>query len=114
MTDSSRPPKASFEHPATVGILGGMGPAAGVDFARLFVQACERCLREAQRPVRDQAFPAHWMAQLPVVDRTAALANALTLEYQTFANKYRDQTRDLIGEVITPVVTELKEALDGA
>jgi aspartate racemase len=69
-------PKASFEHPATVGILGGMGPAAGVDFARLFVQACEQCLREAQRPVRDQAFPAHWLAQLPVTDRTAALQDA--------------------------------------
>ncbi|BAQ47080.1 MULTISPECIES: AAA family ATPase [Methylobacterium] len=48
------------------------------------------------------------------VPQSAALANALTLEYQTFANKYRDATRDLIGEVITPVVAELKEALDGA
>ena len=61
---------ASFEHPAMVGILGGMGPAAGVDFARLFVQACEQCLRDARRPVRDQAFPAHWLGQLPIVDRT--------------------------------------------
>jgi aspartate racemase len=64
---------ASFEHPAMVGILGGMGPAAGVDFARLFVQACEQCLRDARRPVRDQAFPAHWLGQLPIVDRTTAL-----------------------------------------
>jgi aspartate racemase len=73
---SDAAPTASFDHPATVGILAGMGPAAGVDFARLFVEACERCLREAGRPVQDQAFPAHWMAQLPVVDRTAALQDA--------------------------------------
>lgn len=66
-------PTASFERPATVGILGGMGPAAGVDFARLFVEACERCLREAGLPVKDQAYPPHWLAQLPVPDRTAAL-----------------------------------------
>jgi aspartate racemase len=68
--------QASFEHPATVGILGGMGPAAGVDFTRMFVQACEQCLRDARRPVKDQAFPAHWLAQLPVVDRTMALQDA--------------------------------------
>ncbi|GJD49024.1 Sporulation initiation inhibitor protein Soj [Methylobacterium crusticola] len=48
------------------------------------------------------------------VPQSAALANALTLEYQTFANKYKDGSRDLIGAVITPVVAELKEALDGA
>ena len=32
--------------PRTVGILAGMGPAAGVDFVRLFVGACEAWLRE--------------------------------------------------------------------
>ena len=31
---------------ATVGILAGMGPAAGVDFARLFLQSCDACLLE--------------------------------------------------------------------
>ncbi|MFT4191841.1 MAG: amino acid racemase [Comamonas sp.] len=67
------PSPASFDHPAPVGILAGMGPAAGVDFARLFLQACESCLREAGRPVDDQAYPEHWLAQLPVADRTAAL-----------------------------------------
>ena len=61
--------------PRTVGILGGMGPAAGADFARLFVQACAAHLHAAGRPVRDQAFPEHWLAQLPLPDRTAALVD---------------------------------------
>ncbi|MBS0294628.1 MAG: aspartate/glutamate racemase family protein [Proteobacteria bacterium] len=62
--------------PRTVGILAGMGPAAGVDFARLFVAACEDWLRGHGRPVCDQAYPAHWMAQLPIADRTRALTDA--------------------------------------
>ena len=61
--------------PHPVGILAGMGPAAGVDFVRLFVAACEDWLRTHGRPVIDQASPAHWMAQLPVPDRTRALAD---------------------------------------
>lgn len=52
-----------------------MGPAAGVDFARLFVAACENWLRAHGHAVSDQAFPAHWMAQLPIPDRTRALAD---------------------------------------
>ena len=61
--------------PHTVGILAGMGPAAGVDFVRLFVAACEDWLRSHGRPVLDQAYPEHWMVQLPVPDRTRALAD---------------------------------------
>jgi aspartate racemase len=57
----------------TVGILGGMGPAAGADFVRLFVQACAAHLRQSGQPVRDQGFPEHWLAQVPVPDRTHAL-----------------------------------------
>ncbi|MFC5523912.1 aspartate/glutamate racemase family protein [Polaromonas jejuensis] len=56
-----------------VGILGGMGPAAGADFARLFVQACADRMRVLQIPVSDQAFPEHWLAQVPVPDRSTAL-----------------------------------------
>ena len=56
-----------------VGILGGMGPAAGADFVRLFVQACGQQLNKLGLPVTDQAFPEHWLAQVPVPDRTAAL-----------------------------------------
>jgi len=59
----------------TVGILAGMGPAAGADFARLFVLACEDWLRTHGHAVVDQAYPAHWMAQLPIADRTRALAD---------------------------------------
>lgn len=57
----------------TVGILGGMGPAAGADFARLFVQACAQQMHARQMEVSDQAFPEHWLAQVPVPDRTTAL-----------------------------------------
>ena len=56
-----------------VGILGGMGPAAGADFVRLFVQACADHMRALKIPVSDQAFPEHWLAQVPVPDRTTAL-----------------------------------------
>lgn len=59
--------------PHAVGILGGMGPAAGADFVRLFVQACTEQLRERGRPVHDQAYPEHWLVQLPMPDRTQAL-----------------------------------------
>lgn len=56
-----------------VGILGGMGPAAGVDFVRLFLAACEAHLHARGQAVRDQAYPEHWMVQVPAPDRTAAL-----------------------------------------
>ena len=56
-----------------VGILGGMGPAAGADFARLFVEACAEHMQEANIPVSDQAYPEHWLAQVPVPDRSTAL-----------------------------------------
>lgn len=61
--------------PQVVGILGGMGPAAGADFVRLFVEACSRQLQALGRGVQDQAFPEHWLAQVPVPDRTGALLN---------------------------------------
>jgi aspartate racemase len=57
----------------TVGILGGMGPAAGADFVRLFVQACAEHLRRRGQTVCDQSFPEHWLAQVPVPDRMRAL-----------------------------------------
>ncbi|WP_162568761.1 aspartate/glutamate racemase family protein [Variovorax sp. SRS16] len=62
-----------------VGILGGMGPAAGADFVRLFVEACARHLRDRGEAVRDQSFPEHWLAQVPVPDRSGALESAETL-----------------------------------
>lgn len=61
--------------PHPIGILAGMGPAAGVDFVRLFVAACEHWLRKHGFAVTDQSYPEHWMAQLPVPDRTLALTN---------------------------------------
>lgn len=57
----------------TVGILGGMGPAAGADFVRLFVEACARLMRARGVAVSDQGFPEHWLAQVPVPDRSGAL-----------------------------------------
>jgi aspartate racemase len=57
----------------TVGILGGMGPAAGADFVRLFVQACGEHLSARGEAITDQAFPAHWLVQVPAPGRTEAL-----------------------------------------
>ncbi|MDR7377751.1 aspartate racemase [Rhodoferax ferrireducens] len=56
-----------------VGILGGMGPAAGADFVRLFVQSCIERMQVLGLAVSDQHFPEHWLAQVPVPDRTRAL-----------------------------------------
>lgn len=58
-----------------VGILGGMGPAAGADFARLFVAACTAHMQRSGVQVSDQGFPEHWLAQVPVPDRSAALGH---------------------------------------
>lgn len=60
----------------SVGILGGMGPAAGADFVRLFVQACTAHLQAQGQPVRDQSFPEHWLVQMPIPDRSQALLGA--------------------------------------
>ena len=57
-----------------VGILGGMGPAAGADFARLFVQGCADHMQVRGFAVSDQAFPEHWLAQVPIPDRSTALS----------------------------------------
>ena len=59
-----------------VGILGGMGPAAGADFVRQFVQACAAVQLQKGMGVHDQSFPEHWLAQIPMPDRTAALLDA--------------------------------------
>lgn len=66
---------STWTSPRTVGILGGMGPAAGADFVRLFVQACTAYLQAHGQLVRDQAFPEHWLVQMPIPDRTQALDN---------------------------------------
>ena len=66
----------------TVGILGGMGPAAGADFVRLFVQACAEHLRSSGLPVQDQSFPEHWLAQVPMPDRTQALLDVSSGAHQ--------------------------------
>ena len=65
-----------LHRPQVVGILGGMGPAAGADFTRLFVRACESHLRQSGAEICDQAFPEHWLAQVPVPDRSSALDDA--------------------------------------
>lgn len=67
-----------FAATQVVGVLGGMGPAAGADFVRLFVDACAQLMRESGEPVQDQSFPEHWLAQVPVPDRTSALACSAT------------------------------------
>jgi len=66
-------------HPFAVGILGGMGPAAGADFVRLFVDACTELMQATGAPVTDQAYPEHWLAQVPVPDRSQALRQTTDL-----------------------------------
>ena len=74
MTPAAALPHAALQaRPRMVGILGGMGPAAGADFVRLFVEACRARMQALGMAVCDQAYPEHWLAQLPVPDRTAAL-----------------------------------------
>lgn len=65
--------KRAVKKTQIVGILGGMGPAAGADFARLFVAACTDYMRANGLRVSDQGFPEHWLAQVPVPDRSTAL-----------------------------------------
>lgn len=58
-----------------VGILGGMGPAAGTDFARLFVLACAEYMKALHIPVSGRAFPGTgWRSGLvpPPDEKTAA------------------------------------------
>ncbi len=86
------------QRPCMVGILGGMGPAAGADFVRLFVEACTRRMEALGIPVRDQAYPEHWLAQVPIPDRTAALGDR-TLS--TFESLYR-------GRPVVDPVTEIE------
>ena len=66
-------------HPFAVGILGGMGPAAGADFVRLFVDACTELMQATGASVTDQAYPEHWLAQVPVPDRSQALRQTTDL-----------------------------------
>jgi len=74
MMASARPGHSpALADPAPVGILGGMGPAAGIDFARLFLHACTQVLSTQAQAITDQAYPTHWLAQLPIADRTTAL-----------------------------------------
>ncbi len=68
-----------------VGILGGMGPAAGADFVRLFVAACAAHLQALGWPVNDQAFPEHWLAQVPLPDRSQALEPGAGADAQPLA-----------------------------
>ena len=65
-----------------VGILGGMGPAAGADFVRLFVQSCMERMQALGLTVSDQRFPEHWLAQVPVPDRSQALETSATGSHQ--------------------------------
>jgi aspartate racemase len=56
-----------------VGILGGMGPAAGAEFVKLFVDACTKVLSQSKIQISDQAYPEHLLLQSPVADRTTAI-----------------------------------------
>lgn len=78
-----------------VGILGGMGPAAGVELARLFVAACEEMLEARGEPVRDQAYPEHVLLQSPFPDRTSALLCGETAHVEDCMSAALDQLATL-------------------
>lgn len=61
-----------------VGILGGMGPDAGMDFLRLFLEACRERMKCLGIPISDQHFPEHWLGQVPIADRSEALRAGAT------------------------------------
>lgn len=69
MASSSSQDSAALLGQRAVGIVGGMGPAAGADFLRLFLDACTLTIARSGRPLRDQSYPEHWLAQVPVPDR---------------------------------------------
>lgn len=58
-----------------VGILGGMGPTAGAEFALAFVCACTERLNRLGMCVEDQAYPEHWLVQAPIANRVVALTS---------------------------------------
>lgn len=88
--------------PLSVGILGGMGPAAGADFTRLFAEACTERMRALGVSVIDQNFPEHWLAQLPVPDRSRALA-ATGLEHDAPLDAMQSGLRRLASLGVTSV-----------
>lgn len=60
--------------PETIGIIGGMGPDAGVDLVARFLAECRVWLTGRGRPVSDQLYPPHLLVQRPIVDRSRAIA----------------------------------------
>src|SRR6218665_2041101 len=58
-----------------VGILGGMGPAAGAHFGPLFVPARPQPRRARGQPGGGPPFPDHGPARVPVPDRTGAVVS---------------------------------------
>ena len=56
-----------------VGIIGGMGPYAGENYLTRFLVACTDRLKKSGGEVSDQRYPAHYLFQQPVPDRTKAL-----------------------------------------
>lgn len=56
-----------------VGIIGGMGPYAGVNYLECFLQECSTLIAASGDELTDQLYPPHYLFQLPVVDRTEAL-----------------------------------------
>lgn len=61
--------------PATIGIIGGMGPEAGIDLASQFLRACRAWLTRHGRSVSDQFYPPHLLIQHPIADRSRAFSH---------------------------------------
>ncbi len=61
---------------AVAGILAGMGPEAGAKFVEMFVRCCTAELDSQGTYICDQAYPEHWVAQIPFSDRSVALTSS--------------------------------------
>jgi aspartate racemase len=80
---------APYYLPETIGIIGGMGPDAGVDLTYKFLRECRVFLREHDLPINDQSYPPHILVQHPVPDRSQAFVKGDT----TLAGKIIDACR---------------------
>ena len=60
--------------PETIGIIGGMGPDAGVDLVSRFLSECRAWLIQRGHTVSDQLYPPHLLVQRPIADRSRAIA----------------------------------------
>lgn len=79
-----------------VGIIGGMGPYAGLNYLHAFLDECSILIRSSKGAINDQCFPPHYLMQHPVPDRTSALSEGVGA-YRQVREDVSNQLRALDG-----------------